>query len=216
MDDYMKKPVIAVMMALCVLTLPFVSMARKTYSLKEIEAMKKAGKLVGNERFVIIRGNDSVALTGDRTEIPVLVPSSHDEGEPAPSAYPVAPAKPETPVSEPVVASPSAGGQGAVNVIPATPIDSKPLVAGLLAYDRIGNSRFLITMAREYYGNADFWPYIYEENKTKFEHPDKIKPGTTVLVPDLKKYGVDPKNPDDIMKARKLGREIYARYGKRL
>lgn len=215
----MKKPVVAVMMALCVLTLPFGSMARKTYSLKEIEAMKKAGKLLGNERFVIIRGNDAVALTGDRTEIPVLVPSSPDEGdegEPAPSEYPVAEPAPETPVSEPVIPAASAGEQGVVKVIPDAPIDSKPLVAGLLAYDRIGNSRFLITMAREYYGNADFWPYIYEENKTKFEHPDKIKPGTTVLVPDLKKYGVDPKNPDDISKARKLGREIYARYGKRL
>ncbi len=85
-----------------------------------------------------------------------------------------------------------------------------------IAYDRIGKDRFLITMAREYYGNPNFWPYIYEENRVKFGHPDKIRPGSSVVVPNLKKYGVDPKNPADVEKAKNLARQIYARYGKNI
>lgn len=83
-----------------------------------------------------------------------------------------------------------------------------------IAYDAIGTARFLTTMAKEYYGNPDFWPYIYQENQAKFGHPDRIKPGTTVVVPNLNKYGVNPKNPEDVEKAKQLGKEIYARYGK--
>ena len=86
----------------------------------------------------------------------------------------------------------------------------------LIAYDKIGHTRYLVTMAREYYGNADFWPYIYEENKARFGHPDRITPGTTVRIPRLSKFGVDPGNPADLEKAKKLGKEIYARYGKQM
>lgn len=83
-----------------------------------------------------------------------------------------------------------------------------------IGYDAIGTTRYLITMSRDYYGNSAFWPYIYIENQAKFGHPDKIEPGTTVVIPNLKKYGVNPKDPADIEKANKLGKEIYARYGK--
>lgn len=79
-------------------------------------------------------------------------------------------------------------------------------------YDTITKTRYLTTMAKDHYGNFHLWPYIYEENKSFLGHPDRIKPGTKVVVPDLKKYGVDPKNPDDIAKAKKLGVEIYSRY----
>lgn len=83
-----------------------------------------------------------------------------------------------------------------------------------ISYDRIGKDRFLITMARDYYGNPYFWPYIYEENRVKFAHPDRITPGTGVVVPNLNKYGVNPNNPADVQKAKELGKEIYARFGK--
>lgn len=67
-------------------------------------------------------------------------------------------------------------------------------------------------MAKDHYGNFNLWPYIYEENKAILGHPDRIKPGTQVVVPDLKKYGVDPTNPKDIAKAKRKGVEIYSRY----
>ncbi len=79
-------------------------------------------------------------------------------------------------------------------------------------YDTITRTRYLTTMAKEHYGNYNLWPYIYEENKSFLGHPDRIRPGTQVVIPDLAKYGVDPKNPADIDRAKRKGVAIYARY----
>lgn len=78
--------------------------------------------------------------------------------------------------------------------------------------DVIGPHNYLTTMAQKHYGDYNLWPYIYEENKKFLGHPDRIKPGTKVVVPPLSKYGVDPKNPADIRKAKNLGVKIYAKY----
>lgn len=95
------------------------------------------------------------------------------------------------------------------NEVPTAPSD-------IVVYDTIGNTRYLTTMAKAHYGNYNLWPYIYEENKSFLGHPDRIRPGTPVVIPKLSKYGVDPSNNADIEKAKKLGVEIYARYGKKI
>lgn len=79
-------------------------------------------------------------------------------------------------------------------------------------YDTISKTRYLTTMAKEYYGDYNLWPYIYEANHDILGHPDRIRPGTRVRIPDLKDYGVDPKNPNDIRRAKRKGIEIYSRY----
>lgn len=79
-------------------------------------------------------------------------------------------------------------------------------------YDTVTKTRYLTTIAREHYGNYNLWPYIYMENEKILGHPDRITPGTKVVVPDLAKYGVDPKNKEDIKKAKNLGVKIYAKY----
>lgn len=81
-------------------------------------------------------------------------------------------------------------------------------------YDTVTKTRYLTTMSREYYGNYHFWPYIYEENKDILGHPDRIRPGTKVVIPDLSKYGVDPKSPEDLKIAKQKGVAIYKRYNK--
>ncbi|MBD5387509.1 hypothetical protein HDR70_06460 [bacterium] len=78
--------------------------------------------------------------------------------------------------------------------------------------DIIGPHNYLTTMAQRHYGDYNLWAYIYEENKGFLGHPDRIKPGTEVVVPPLSKYGIDPKNPDDVKKAKRLGIEIYKRF----
>lgn len=93
--------------------------------------------------------------------------------------------------------------------VPTAPSDA-------LLYDTISTTRYLTTMAKSHYGNYNLWPYIYEENKAILGHPDRIRPGTPVVIPDLKKYGVDASNPADIEKAKTMGMEIYARYGKKI
>ncbi len=93
----------------------------------------------------------------------------------------------------------------AEKIAPTQPSDKK-------VYDTISKTRYLTTMAKEHYGNYNLWPYIYEENKAILGHPDRIRPGTKVVIPSLSKYGIDPKNPEDIRRAKNKGVEIYARY----
>ncbi|MDE6271952.1 MAG: HU family DNA-binding protein [Muribaculaceae bacterium] len=99
--------------------------------------------------------------------------------------------------------------KSADEVVPTQASDkkkSKPIT------DTVSQTRYLTTIAKAHYGNFHLWPYIYKENEKILGHPNRIKPGTEVVVPDLSKYGVDPKNPEDIEKAKKLGVEIYKRY----
>lgn len=93
--------------------------------------------------------------------------------------------------------------------VPTAPSDA-------LVYDTISTTRYLTTMAKEHYGNYNLWPYIYEENKAILGHPDRIRPGTAVVIPKLSKFGIDPTNNDDVEKAKMMGVEIYARYGKKI
>ncbi len=93
--------------------------------------------------------------------------------------------------------------------VPTDPSDA-------VVYDTISTTKYLTTMAKAHYGNYNLWPYIYQENQSFLGHPDRIRPGTPVVIPKLSKYGVDPKNSDDIQKDKKLGVEIYARYGKKI
>lgn len=81
-----------------------------------------------------------------------------------------------------------------------------------VVYDTVSTTRYLTTIARDHYGNFNFWPYIYKENEQILGHPDRITPGTQVVVPDLAKYGVDPTNRKDIEDAKKMGLEIYSRF----
>ena len=41
----------------------------------------------------------------------------------------------------------------------------------------------LSKIAKEYYGNADAYPKIFEANKPMLSHPDKIYPGQTLRIP---------------------------------
>ena len=95
----------------------------------------------------------------------------------------------------------------AEDVAPTKPSDSEKVVMGTIT-----KTRYLTTMAKDHYGNYHLWPYIYEANKKILGHPDRIKPGTAVVIPPLSRYGVDPSNPEDIAKAKRKGSEIYARY----
>lgn len=79
-------------------------------------------------------------------------------------------------------------------------------------YDTVSTTRYLTTIAREHYGDFNFWPYIYLENESILGHPDRITPGTRVVVPPLEKYGVSTQNKEDVAAAKKKAQEIYARF----
>lgn len=63
------------------------------------------------------------------------------------------------------------------------PVETAPTLPSDIVYDTITKTRYLTTMAKDHYGNYNLWPYIYEENKKILGHPDRIKPGTRIVVP---------------------------------
>lgn len=111
---------------------------------------------------------------------------------------------------KPEVALPAATVDDSTAVPETEEVPTRP--SDEAVYDTITKTRYLTTMAKEHYGNYNLWPYIYEENKAMLGHPDRIRPGTRVVVPSLSKYNVDPQNPEDIKKAKSKGIEIYSRY----
>lgn len=107
----------------------------------------------------------------------------------------------------------TANDSASANQTPADGVDTKP--SDTPVFDVITHTRYLTTMAKEHYGNMNFWPYIYEENKAILGHPDRIRPGTRVVVPPLSKYGVSADNKSDELTAKRKGVEIYSRYRKK-
>lgn len=79
-------------------------------------------------------------------------------------------------------------------------------------YDTVSTTRYLTTIAKEHYGNFNLWPIIYEENQKILGHPDRIPPGTRVVVPPLSKYGVNPTDAEQIKAIKQKGLDIYARF----
>lgn len=138
----------------------------------------------------------AAAMTPGSVEVPAVEPDK-SKAEPEPAAK-----EPEVQQPEVQKSAPEAETEPPV---PTQPSDKK-------VYDTITKTRYLTTMAKDHYGNYHLWPYIYKENEKILGHPDRIRPGTKVVVPPLSKYGVNPDNKADIDKAKKLGNEIYARY----
>lgn len=78
--------------------------------------------------------------------------------------------------------------------------------------DTVRADYYITDMARKYYGNKDFWSYIYEENADSLGHPEHIHPGQILVIPDAAKYGIDPENKESLKRARALAIDIYGRY----
>ena len=77
-------------------------------------------------------------------------------------------------------------------------------------YDTVSPSRYLTTIARDHYGRKDYWVFIYEANTDRLNHPNRISPGTQVVIPDLGDGAAA--NPALRARARSLATEIYNRY----
>ena len=89
------------------------------------------------------------------------------------------------------------------------PAENRPKA---IVTDTIRPNRFLTTMARLYYGKMDYWAFIYEANADKLGHPNRIKPGTVVVIPSIDEIRRDESDAETLQRAKKLGKEIYARF----
>lgn len=82
-----------------------------------------------------------------------------------------------------------------------------------VTYDVISANRFLTTMARQYYGQMEYWAFIYQANSNILGHPNRITPGTRVVIPSKDSFIIKGETPEQTLaRAKKLGSEIYSRY----
>lgn len=88
--------------------------------------------------------------------------------------------------------------------------EKEPEAAKEPVYDTVSPSRFLTTISRDHYGRKDYWVFIYEANADILKHPNRIRPGTRVLIPDLGPHAA--LDPDMRARARALATDIYNRY----
>lgn len=90
---------------------------------------------------------------------------------------------------------------------PAEPVAAK---AAPVVTDTCTNTMFLSRIAQKHYGKADFWVYIYKENADRLADPNRVPPGTIVVIPPAEKYDIDPNDPESINRARQLSYELFA------
>ena len=99
------------------------------------------------------------------------------------------------------------------NISSESNIDTQQLQTdNTVVTDTVGRTRFLTTMARKYYGNFNFWVYIYMENKNIINNPNNIAPGTVVVIPDAEKYGIDKNSSASIAQAQRIAAEIKEQF----
>ncbi|MDE6301308.1 MAG: HU family DNA-binding protein [Muribaculaceae bacterium] len=77
-------------------------------------------------------------------------------------------------------------------------------------YDTVTNKRYLAILAKEHYGVKNYWIFIYEANPG-LGNPNKIAPGTKVLIPDKSTF--EEETPQaTAAKASKLIGELSRKY----
>lgn len=109
---------------------------------------------------------------------------------------------------EPITASNDTSATSATSATSVTSATS----ATSVTTDTVRADYYITDMARKYYGNKDFWSYIYEENADSLGHPEHIHPGQILIIPDAAKYDIDSDNKESLKRARALAIEIYGRY----
>lgn len=115
---------------------------------------------------------------------------------------------------EPITASNDTSDTSATSTTSATSATSTTSTTSTTSAttDTVRADYYITDMARKYYGNKDFWSYIYEENADSLGHPEHIHPGQILIIPDAAKYDIDSDNKESLKRARALAIEIYGRY----
>lgn len=63
-------------------------------------------------------------------------------------------------------------------------------------------------LALDFFGDREFWVYIYFENKDKISNPNRVPSGIELVLPDRSSYFINAADPQSVLKAKSLGTEI--------
>jgi hypothetical protein len=77
-------------------------------------------------------------------------------------------------------------------------------------YDTITSTCFLTTLARKYFGEMDYWVFIYDANN--LGNPNVISPGTKVRIPYPEELKLSGNKEADLKVAKQRAAEIYRKY----
>ena len=64
-------------------------------------------------------------------------------------------------------------------------------------------------MAKKYYGNKAYWPFIYDANRDRLSNPSKITAGTPIRVPKLTANQLDTTIESTRLYLEQLRKEAY-------
>ncbi|MHB9055225.1 MAG: HU family DNA-binding protein [Paludibacteraceae bacterium] len=76
--------------------------------------------------------------------------------------------------------------------------------ARLISTEKIVIGSKLTKFAQHYYGNSNFWVYIFEANRDLISDPDNVPLGITIKIPELDPRLADPGSKESIDYAKKL------------
>lgn len=62
----------------------------------------------------------------------------------------------------------------------------------------------LARLAKKYYGDARFWVYIYEANKSDIQNPSDIPTGTSIRIPKLDSRLINASDPRCMKRVKEL------------
>ncbi|MDR0811510.1 MAG: HU family DNA-binding protein [Paludibacter sp.] len=83
-------------------------------------------------------------------------------------------------------------------------LDKPRVYNEFIATETMNKGVFLTQLSLKYYGDKDFWVYIYEANSAKYKNPDLIPEGATIKIPKLDKRLIDSANPQAKAQAHEL------------
>ncbi len=76
----------------------------------------------------------------------------------------------------------------------------------------LGQGETLRILALNYFGNKEFWVYIYIENKDQISDPNSVQMGINLSIPSNEKYGIDANDQKSISNAIRLGKEELEKF----
>lgn len=85
---------------------------------------------------------------------------------------------------------------------------------GMFVAETVKSGMSFKSLAEKYYGNQDFWIYIYLANKSDIPNPSGLRAGMSVVIPQAQALGIDANNPSSLEKARSLAKEVRSRDAK--